>query len=133
MSDSCDPMDCSPPGSSVHEISQARILEWVAIPSPLLYSQSWVSSESCSACYFLVIFFSPASGSFILCLCRSVLNLNSKTLSSDLSSSLSLSEQLSSLWYLSYKFWSLAFLNSGSYVLTRQDHQAVWNPCPYIV
>ena len=26
----CDPMDCSPPGSSVHEISQARILEWVA-------------------------------------------------------------------------------------------------------
>ena len=31
MSDSCDPMDCSPPGSSVHGISQARILEWVAI------------------------------------------------------------------------------------------------------
>ena len=27
----CDPMDCSPPGSSVHEISQERILEWVAI------------------------------------------------------------------------------------------------------
>ena len=25
---------CSPPGSSVNEISQARILEWVAIPSP---------------------------------------------------------------------------------------------------
>ena len=28
----CDPMDCSPPGSSVHGISQARILEWVDIP-----------------------------------------------------------------------------------------------------
>ena len=27
----CGPMDCSPPGSSVHEIFQARILEWVAI------------------------------------------------------------------------------------------------------
>ena len=26
----CDPMDCSPPGSSVHRILQARILEWVA-------------------------------------------------------------------------------------------------------
>ena len=26
-------MDCSPPGSSVHETSQARILEWVAISS----------------------------------------------------------------------------------------------------
>ena len=31
MSYSCDPMDCSPPGSSVHGFSQARILEWVAI------------------------------------------------------------------------------------------------------
>ena len=27
----CNPMDCSPPGSSVHGILQARILEWVAI------------------------------------------------------------------------------------------------------
>ena len=27
----CDPMDCSLPGSSVHGIFQARILEWVAI------------------------------------------------------------------------------------------------------
>ena len=29
----CDPMDCSPPGSFVHEISQVRILEWVATAS----------------------------------------------------------------------------------------------------
>ena len=29
----CDPMDCSLPGSSVHGISQARVLEWVAISS----------------------------------------------------------------------------------------------------
>ena len=29
----CDPMDCCPPGSSVHGILQARILEWVAMPS----------------------------------------------------------------------------------------------------
>ena len=28
-----DTMDCSPPGSSVHGILQARILEWVAVPS----------------------------------------------------------------------------------------------------
>ena len=27
----CDPMDCSPPGSSIHGIFQARILEWVAV------------------------------------------------------------------------------------------------------
>ena len=30
----CDPMACSPPGSSVHGILQARILEWVAIIPP---------------------------------------------------------------------------------------------------
>ena len=32
VSDSCDPLDCSLPGSSLHGILQARILEWVAIP-----------------------------------------------------------------------------------------------------
>ena len=30
----CDPMDCSPPGSSVHGVSQARILERLPFPSP---------------------------------------------------------------------------------------------------
>ena len=29
----CAPTDCSPPGSSVHGVLQARILEWVAMPS----------------------------------------------------------------------------------------------------
>ena len=33
VSDSCDPADCSLPGSSVHGILQARMLEWVAISS----------------------------------------------------------------------------------------------------
>ena len=31
MSSSSDPMDCSPPGSSIHGIFQARVLEWGAI------------------------------------------------------------------------------------------------------
>ena len=43
----CDPMDCHPPGSSVHEIFQARILEWVAISFSRGSSQprdrTWVS------------------------------------------------------------------------------------------
>ena len=47
MSNSLDPMNCSPPGSSVHEILQARILEWVAMPSSRGSSQprdgTWVS------------------------------------------------------------------------------------------
>ena len=34
----CEPMDCSPPGSSVH-VLQARILEWVAMPSSKRSSQ----------------------------------------------------------------------------------------------
>ena len=33
VSDSVTPMDCSLPGSSIHGIFQARILEWVARPS----------------------------------------------------------------------------------------------------
>ena len=43
----CDPMDCSPPGSSVHGILQIRVLEWVATPSSGGSSQSreptWIS------------------------------------------------------------------------------------------
>ena len=42
-----NPKDCSPPGSSVHGIPQARILEWVAIPfsrgSSPSWDQTWVS------------------------------------------------------------------------------------------
>ena len=38
---SCNPMGCSPPGSSVHGISQARILEWVAIS---FSKYMWISS-----------------------------------------------------------------------------------------
>ena len=35
----CDPVDCSPPGSSVHGILQARTLEWVAISFSGVYSR----------------------------------------------------------------------------------------------
>jgi len=34
MSDLLRLIDCSPPGSSVHGISQARVLEWVAFLTP---------------------------------------------------------------------------------------------------
>ena len=37
----CDPMDCRPPGSSVHGILQAKILEWIAVPSSRGSSQPW--------------------------------------------------------------------------------------------
>ena len=51
----CDPMDCNLPGSSIHGIFQARVLEWVVIAFSALESQSlriqvlgvgWVEVES---------------------------------------------------------------------------------------
>ena len=42
----CDPMDYSPPGSSVHGIFQARILEWVAISSSRGSSQPGIKPAS---------------------------------------------------------------------------------------
>ena len=41
----CHPMDYSLPGSSVHEILPARILEWVAIPSSR--GSSWPRDQTC--------------------------------------------------------------------------------------
>ena len=38
-------MDCSPPGSSVHGILQARILEWVSVPSSR--GSSWSVDQTC--------------------------------------------------------------------------------------
>ena len=45
MSDFYDRMDCSPPGSSVHEILQARIPEWAGIPSSR--GSSWLRDQTC--------------------------------------------------------------------------------------
>ncbi len=42
----CDPMDCSPPGSSVHGIHQARILKWVAISYSRVSSLPGIESRS---------------------------------------------------------------------------------------
>ena len=45
-----DPVDCSPPGSSVPGILQARILEWVAVPSSRGSSQARDGTQvSCTA------------------------------------------------------------------------------------
>ena len=43
----CDPIDSSPPGSSVPGILQARTLEWVPFPSPMHESEKWKWSQSC--------------------------------------------------------------------------------------
>ena len=47
----CDPMDSSPPGSSVHGILQARILEWVATSFSMVSSQPRDQNQvSCFSC-----------------------------------------------------------------------------------
>ena len=51
-----DPLDCSPPGSSVHGIFQARILEWVALSfsrgSSPSRDQTWVPSLQVDSLHF---------------------------------------------------------------------------------
>ena len=42
----CNLTDCSPPGSSAHRILQARILEWIAMPSLLQIFQTPGSNSS---------------------------------------------------------------------------------------
>ena len=44
----CDPMDCSLPGSYIHGIPQARILEWVAISS--FRGSCWTRNWTCIPC-----------------------------------------------------------------------------------
>ena len=57
MSDSCDPMDHSLPGSSVHGTSEARILGWVAISCSR--GSSWLRDWTCflhwQAVHFLIL------------------------------------------------------------------------------
>ena len=57
-----DPMDCSLPGSSVHGIFQARVLEWVAISFSRGSSRS--RDRTCSSCIAGGIFITEASGLF---------------------------------------------------------------------
>ena len=47
MSNSSDPMDCSLPGSSVHGICQARVLEWVAIAFSHLLQEGLCHTQGC--------------------------------------------------------------------------------------
>ena len=44
-----DPIDCSLPGSSIHGVFQARVLEWGAIASLVYYKQNYIVNFSCSS------------------------------------------------------------------------------------
>ena len=68
----CNPMDCSPPGSSVHGILQARILEWVAISFSRGYfwpkDRTYISCTGRRILYHWTIWEAPIknSGIFII-------------------------------------------------------------------
>ena len=69
LTESCptlsDPMDCSPPGSSIHGIFQARVLEWGAIAFSdsidlyiyLVFSFSGDTSKCCDHCLAPLIYY----------------------------------------------------------------------------
>ena len=68
-----DPMDCGPPGSSVYGIPQARILEWVAMPSSRgssqLTNQTQVSYVSCIAGRFFTTSATLEAPQEVCCCC----------------------------------------------------------------
>ena len=71
----CDPMDCSPPGSSVHGIFQVRILEWVAIS--YFRGSSWPRDQTDVSCV-------SGTGRQILYHCTAWVALSQQLLSSPL-------------------------------------------------
>ena len=63
---SCDPMGCSPSGSPVHAVLQARILDWVAIPfsKGFSWSRKWIQVSSIPGRFFTIWATSEAQTSF---------------------------------------------------------------------
>ena len=53
----CDPMDCTLPDSSVHGILQARILEWIAMPSSK--GSSRLRDRTCISYFFCIVSIVP--------------------------------------------------------------------------
>ena len=74
----CNPLDCSPPGSFIHGIFQARALEWVAIPSSResTWFRDWISI-SCISCIGRWILYHWASWELVaIILCVFVIDVS---------------------------------------------------------
>ena len=70
----CDPMDCSLPGSSIHGIVQARVLEWVRIshvPSMMGGILWWIAVLLLNAPHPVILFFSLLYTSLWFSMCAS--------------------------------------------------------------
>ena len=141
MSDSLWPMDCSPAGSSVHGILQARILEWVAISFSRGFSQhrdrAWVS---CIASRFFTVWAiteAPAiistlkyvqlAFTVIFTMCK-IVTINTQIVnnSSALIRSVFLSAITPPVWKTSYNIFgnaSLLVMNSFSFCVSLRSSQ----------
>ena len=75
-----DPMSYSPPGSSVHGISQARILEWVGIS--FSRGSSWPRDQTCISCTGRWILYHCASYPEVYEATKKADSLNARTLKS---------------------------------------------------
>ena len=54
-----DPMDCSLPGSSIHGVFQAKVLEWGAIASARCYMAAWMGGEFGGEWIHVYVWLSP--------------------------------------------------------------------------
>ena len=113
----CNTMDCSPPGSSVHGIFQARVLEWVAISFSRGSSQLRIEPAALKS-------LALAGGSFTtsatweapLCPCRSFQSIEYSSLHSD-----AVGPCWLSFWYTAVCIWEKARLK-------RQQQGVYINP-----
>ena len=62
----CDPRDGSKPGSSIHGIFQASVLEWGAIAFSGLTFRITQNSTRCMPCFFFLFFFNLVNKKFSL-------------------------------------------------------------------
>ena len=112
-----DPMDCSPPGSSAHGIFQARVLEWVPLPSPYCLLKLEVTVFLFSSHYFV-------SACYPWAVLTILLVFKSRILKSF----------ISNLSYLKSNSLSTSFKSLYVFLLTlnKQHHnprvQVDWNP-----
>ena len=96
-------MDCSPPGSSAHGISQARILEWVAIS--FTRGSSWPRDQTNISCIAGGLFITAPPG-------KHLININPATYSDDFFFIFFLQASLIVVWIINSFAWARAYVLS---------------------
>ena len=118
----CDPMDHSQPGSSFHGILQARILEWVAVPSSR--GSSWSRDQTCVSCllHWQAGSLPLAPPGKLLCIIEMIVKLKMKASEFGLSKALLGSVNHSFLVSQENSCLSREFLSWGDWMLMRKSN-----------